>query len=200
MELRQIRYALSVAKERSFTRASKRLNISQSAVSTQIKLLESEVGFPLFRRGTRGIELTELGRTFLHEAERMVGYLLNLAETARRLRGDGYETLNLGMVSGAAQTFVPRIFHDFLNTIADVKLRLVMGSTRKIFQDLQEERIDAGIALEFGSRPLTGRAGLRSARCHRHGADRSAQTSADQIEAPDQRRCTGQRTDHHERA
>lgn len=117
-------------------------------MSAQIKLLESEVGFPLFRRGTRGIELTEAGRTFLHEAERMVGYLLNLAETARRLRGDGYETLNLGMVSGASQTFIPRIFQDFSNTIGDVKLRIVMGSTRKIFQDVQEEKIDAGIALE----------------------------------------------------
>jgi DNA-binding transcriptional LysR family regulator len=148
MELRQIRYALAVAKERSFTRASKRLNISQSAVSAQIKLLETEVGFPLFQRGTRGIELTEAGRSFLHEAERMVGYLLNLAETARRLRGDGYETLNLGMVSGAAQTFIPRIFQNLSNAVEGVKLRIVMGSTRKIFQDVQEEKIDGGIALE----------------------------------------------------
>ena len=117
-------------------------------MSAQIKLLEREIGFPLFWRGTRGIELTEAGRTFLHEAERMIGYLLNLAETARRLRGDALETLNLGMVSGVAQTFVPRIFDDFSNTIEEVKLRIVIGSTRKIFQDLQEERIDAGIALE----------------------------------------------------
>ena len=117
-------------------------------MSAQIKLLESEVGFPLFWRGTRGIELTEAGRTFLHEAERIVGYLLNLAETARRLRGDGAETLSLGMVSGATQTFIPRIFQDFSNTIEDVKLRIVVSSTRKIFQDLQEEQIEAGIALE----------------------------------------------------
>jgi DNA-binding transcriptional LysR family regulator len=151
MELRQIRYALSVAKERSFTRASKRLNISQSAVSAQIKLLEGEVGFPLFRRGTRGIELTEAGRTFLHEAERIISDSLNLAETARRLRGDSYETLNLGMVSGVPQTFVPHIFRDFSNTIRDVKLRILIGSTRRIFQDVQEEKIDAGIALESDS-------------------------------------------------
>ena len=62
MELRQLRYALSVAKERSFTRAATRLNVSQSAVSEQVSLLESEIGFPLFRRTSRGIELTERGR------------------------------------------------------------------------------------------------------------------------------------------
>ena len=67
MEFRAIRYALSVAKERSFTKAASRLNISQSAVSDQVRLLEDEVGFPLFRRTGRGIELTERGRTFLYE-------------------------------------------------------------------------------------------------------------------------------------
>jgi DNA-binding transcriptional LysR family regulator len=148
MELRQIRYALSVAKERSFTRASTRLNISQSAVSAQIRLLEDEIGFALFWRSTRGIELTEAGRTFLHEAERIVGDLLNLSETARRLRGGGAETLNLGMVSGAAQSFVPRIFRDLSRTDQDIKLRIIITPTRSIFRDLQEEKIDAGIAIE----------------------------------------------------
>ena len=72
MEFRQIRYALSVAKERSFTKAATRLNISQSAVSEQVRLLEDEIGFPLFRRTSRGIEVTERGRTFLYEAGRVV--------------------------------------------------------------------------------------------------------------------------------
>ena len=71
MEFREIRYALAVAKERSFTKAAARLNVSQSAVSEQVKLLEDEIGFPLFRRTSRGIELTERGRTFLYEAERV---------------------------------------------------------------------------------------------------------------------------------
>ena len=87
MEFREIRYALSVAKERSFTKAAARLNISQSAVSEQVRLLEDEIGFPLFRRTSRGIELTERGRTFLYEAERVVGDVLSLSDTARRLRG-----------------------------------------------------------------------------------------------------------------
>jgi DNA-binding transcriptional LysR family regulator len=148
MEFRQIRYALSVAKERSFTRASTRLSISQSAVSAQIRLLEDEIGFPIFWRSTRGIELTESGRTFLHEAERIVGDLLNLSETARRLRGGGSEALNLGMISGTAQTFVPRLFCDLPRTVRDNKLRIVITPTRNIFRDLQEEKIDAGIAIE----------------------------------------------------
>jgi DNA-binding transcriptional LysR family regulator len=102
----------------------------------------------LFWRSTRGVELTESGRTFLHEAERVAGDLLNLSEAARRLRGGGSETLNLAIVSGAAQSFVPRFFAEVSKTIQDVKLRIKIQPTRRIFEELHEERIDAGIAIE----------------------------------------------------
>jgi DNA-binding transcriptional LysR family regulator len=148
VELRQIRYALSVAKERSFTRASTRLHVSQSAVSAQIKLLEDEIGFTLFQRSTRGVEPTEAGRTFLYEAERIIGDLMTLSETARRLRGGQSETLNLGMVSGTAPIFIPKLFQNLTSTFRDVKVRLVTAPTQTIFSELQEERIDAGIAIE----------------------------------------------------
>jgi len=110
LDFRQLRYALSVSKERSFTKAAKRLNISQSAVSEQVKLLEEEIGFELFRRTSGGIESTDRGRTFLYESERVMGDLLSLSDTARRLRGALSDTLMIGMGSGMAQIFIPRIF------------------------------------------------------------------------------------------
>jgi DNA-binding transcriptional LysR family regulator len=148
LELRQIRYALSVAKERSFTRASVRLNVSQSAVSEQIKLLEDEIGFPLFRRTPRGVEVTERGRTFLYEAERVIGDVLSLSDTARRLRGAPSDTLTLGMGSGMAQIFMPRLFENLSGQLAGVRLEILTAPTKNIFNDLHEERIDAGIAIE----------------------------------------------------
>ena len=148
MEFREIRYALSVAKERSFTKAAARLNISQSAVSEQVRLLEEEIGFPLFRRTSRGIELTERGRTFLYEAERVVGDVLSLSETARRLRGAPSDTLTIGMGSGMAQMFMPRLFGDLKNILPGVRLEILTAPTKTIFDDLHEERLDAGIAIE----------------------------------------------------
>lgn len=147
MEFRPIRYALSVAKERSFTKAAARLNISQSAVSEQVRLLEDEVGFPLFRRTGRGIELTERGRTFLYEAERVAGDLLSLSDTARRLRGVPTDTLTLGMGSGMAPIFMPRLFRD-ADALQGLRLEIVTAPTKSIFNDLHEERIDVGIAIE----------------------------------------------------
>ena len=151
MEFRHIRYALSVAKERSFTNAAKRLNISQSAVSEQVRLLEDEIGFPLFRRTSRGIELTEQGRTFLYEAERVVGDVLSLSDTARKLRGAPSDTLTIGMGSGMAQIFMPRLFGDLNKILPGVRLEILTAPTKSIFDDLHEERIDAGIAIESDS-------------------------------------------------
>jgi DNA-binding transcriptional LysR family regulator len=146
LEFRQIRYALSVAKERSFTAAGRRLNISQSAVSEQVHLLEEEIGFSLFRRTPRGIELTEQGRTFLYEAERVVGDVLSLSDTARRLKGAPSDTLTIGMGSGVAQIFIPRLFRK--SVLPGVRLDILTAPTRTIFNDLHEERLDAGIAIE----------------------------------------------------
>jgi len=148
LDFRQLRYALSVAKERSFTKAAKRLNISQSAVSDQVKLLEEEIGFELFRRTSRGVESTDRGRTFLYESERVMGDLLSLSDTARRLRGAMQDTLTIGMGSGMAQIFIPRMFTDLKNNLPGVRLEILTAPTRSIFNELHEERMDAGIAIE----------------------------------------------------
>jgi DNA-binding transcriptional LysR family regulator len=148
LDFRQLRYALSVYKERSFTKAAKRLNISQSAVSEQVKLLEEEIGFELFRRTSRGIESTDRGRTFLYESERVMGDLLSLTDTARRLRGVVQDTLTIGMGSGMAQIFIPRMFTDLGNNLPDVRLEILTAPTKNIFNELHEERLDAGIAIE----------------------------------------------------
>jgi len=140
LDFRQLRYVLSVYKERSFTKAAKRLNISQSAVSEQVKLLEEEIGFELFHRTSRGIESTE--------SERVIGDLLSLSDTARRLRGALQDTLTIGMGSGMAQIFIPRMFTDLKNNLPGVRLEILTAPTKNIFNELHEERIDAGIAIE----------------------------------------------------
>ncbi len=145
-----------MAKERSFTRAATRLNVSQSAVSEQVSLLESEIGFPLFRRTSRGIELTERGRTFLYDAERVIGDVLSLSDTARRLRGAPSDALTLGMGSGMAQIFMPRLFRDLAGKLPAVRLEILTAPTKNIFNDLHEERVDAGIAIESDPERVPG--------------------------------------------
>lgn len=149
VEFRQIRYALAVAKDRSFTKAAERLNISQSAVSEQVKLLEAEIGFDLFRRTGRGIESTERGRMFLYEAERVASDVLGLTDVARRLSGVGVDTLMIGIGSGLAPILLPRLFPRD-NPHANLHLEIKTAPTRVIFDELHNERLDIGIIADVG--------------------------------------------------
>jgi DNA-binding transcriptional LysR family regulator len=126
MEIRQIRYALAVARERSFTGAAQRLHISQSSVSEQVALLEDEVGFKLFHRTGRGVETTERGRSFLAEADRVAREFVGLSDTARRLNGAAFETFTMGMGSGMAGLIVPRGLDHFADIFPGVQLRIVI--------------------------------------------------------------------------
>jgi DNA-binding transcriptional LysR family regulator len=148
VEFRQIRYALAVAKERSFTKAAKRVHISQSAVSDQVRLLEQDIGFALFKRTPQGIDVTDRGRTFLYEAERVASDLLSLSDTAKRLKGATTDTLTVGMGSGMAEIFMPRLFPRLNEILPGVRLELVTAPTKNIFNELHEERIDVGLAIE----------------------------------------------------
>jgi DNA-binding transcriptional LysR family regulator len=150
VELRQIRYALAVARARSFSRAAVRLSISQSAVSEQVKLLEEEIGFALFSRTTRGVAVTDRGRTYLQQAERVIGDVMNLGDTARYLRGGASDTLALGLGSGMARLLIPRLYANGRDALDGVRLNITTAPTRTVFEDLHEERIDVGIAVESG--------------------------------------------------
>src|SRR6185503_1925297 len=135
-------------------------------------------GFPLFRRTSRGIELTERGRTFLYEAERVVGDVLSLSDTARRLRGAPSDTLTIGMGSGMAQMFMPRLFGDLKNILPGVRLEILTAPTTTIFDDLRRSpRRTARCRHRHRVRSRTGtsRSGIRSPHGGGNGACRASE-------------------------
>lgn len=101
MELRHLRYFVAVADERNFTRAARRLGITQPSLSSQIRQLETEVGAPLLRRETRGVELTDAGKLLCEEA-RVILSSVERTKTgvARRARGETGK-INIGSAGAA---------------------------------------------------------------------------------------------------
>ncbi len=88
MELRQLRYFVAVAEELTFTRAARKLRISQPPLSAQMRHLEKELGTQLFRRLARGAELTDGGKLLLEQARIILKQVDDAAVGVRR-RGRG---------------------------------------------------------------------------------------------------------------
>lgn len=161
MDIRKLRYTLAVAREGSFTRAAQKVHISQSSISEQVKQLENIIGFEIFSRTGQGTELTDRGRIFLQEAERIYNELLGLSDVAKILQGEG-ETFAIAIASGLASLLVPECLSKFNKEIPDLRLEITTASTRRIFDQLHHQRIDTGIAVESDTRRIP--AGLRQIR------------------------------------
>lgn len=103
MELRQLRYFVTVAKLRNFSEASRQLNITQSTLSHQIIQLEGELGVELLVRETHHVRLTDIGAAFLPQAEKT---LSTAGSCIDRIRDDlKLETGELNL--GSTYTFLP---------------------------------------------------------------------------------------------
>ena len=83
MDLRQLRYFMTVAEEGHITRAAERLGIQQPPLSRLIKTIERELDVRLFIRRPRGVELTEAGSSFYREVSQVLAGLENAVETTK---------------------------------------------------------------------------------------------------------------------
>lgn len=102
VHVRDLRYFVAVAEELHFTRAAELLHISQPSLSKQIRALERDLGFPLFRRDRRTVALTDAGEALLPRARALLaGWDEALAEAARRARA-AEEMLRVGFQTSVA--------------------------------------------------------------------------------------------------
>ncbi|MFE3794159.1 LysR family transcriptional regulator [Nocardia tengchongensis] len=110
---RQLRYFIAIAEELSFTRAARRLGISQQCLSMQIKQLERTLDLMLFARTTRRIELTVAGSAFLADIERTLDSVDAAVDRARGIQRGECDRLVLGTLEGAALTLTDPILAAF---------------------------------------------------------------------------------------
>jgi DNA-binding transcriptional LysR family regulator len=107
MELRHLRYFVTVAEELNISRASARLRISQPAVSRQLRDLEEELGVELFHRGNSKLQLTDAGEAFLAHARDLLRRSTDAASDMARFRPKTGGKVTVGYIAPVLATLTP---------------------------------------------------------------------------------------------
>ena len=126
MELRHLRYFVSLAECLNFTRAAERVHVTQSTLSHQIAQLEQELGTALFERLARRVVLTEAGESFLAYAAKALKEVDQGVSDLKRAAGElsgvvrigATHTFNIGFEGGFLPIKVPGVFPNGLPAIA----------------------------------------------------------------------------------
>ncbi len=145
MELRQIRYFQCVARELSFTKAARILHIAQPPLSRQIKMLEEELGVAVFERLGRGIALTDAGRYFLDQTEKMTQRLEETINATRRIGKNDRIWFGVGFVPSTLYGHMPALIRQLRQLNTQVEIGLVEMTTLQQFEALKSGRIDIGV-------------------------------------------------------
>jgi DNA-binding transcriptional LysR family regulator len=139
--MRQMRVFAAVARNLSFTRAARELHLTQPAVSQQVKLLEEEVGMPLFEHIGRKVHLAPAGVELLRYTEQAMELLRQANESLSAMRGLKRGVLKLGAVS-TAKYFAPSLLSAFKPAYPEVTIQFAVGNREEIIKQLAANEID----------------------------------------------------------
>lgn len=150
MTLTELRYVVTLARERHFGRAAERCHVSQPTLSVAVKKLEDELGIPLFERSKSSIRVTETGQRIIEQAQRV----LDQVGVIRDMAQDGKNQLNSPLKVGAIYTIGPYLFPHLLPELRraapDMSLYIEENYTASLRQKLRHSELDAIIvALPF---------------------------------------------------
>lgn len=141
----QLRYFLAVVETGSFTKAAKRVFVTQPTLSAGIKKLELDLGSKLFDRTSRRVFLTESGTRFVPHAKSIL-YQLNLAEADIKSTGRSH-LLRLGVLMTIPSSIVANILSAFNREISGLVTELFDGTEQEIQNRLDEGKIDIALTI-----------------------------------------------------
>jgi len=148
MELRHLRYFISVAQELNFSRAAQKLHTAQPSLSQQIKDLEENLNLKLFHRTKRKVELTEGGIKFLEYARNTVAQADNAINLARKTAREQRNTIKIGFIPVVEIKILPFILPSFRFEHPDLKLELQSLNDITQIRALEEGELDIGFIRE----------------------------------------------------
>ena len=142
MELRHLRYFITVAEELNFSKAALKLYTAQPSLSQQIKDLEQDVGVQLLYRTKRKVELTEEGAVFLEQARLTLAQADKAVAMARQVLHAKQQTLSVGFMPIVEIEIFPKILPNLRIQSPDLKIKLFSLNSSQQIQALKKGELD----------------------------------------------------------
>lgn len=145
MELRQLRYFLTLADELHFGRAAHRLHLSQSALSQQVQAMERQLEVPLLVRNSRRVELTAAGRALYERAGAVLDLADAAAEATRQAGLAGRRRLTVGFIGNGLAERTTRLLRGFEAALPDTDIALRHLGLAEHLQALRHGEVDLAL-------------------------------------------------------
>lgn len=145
MDFTNLKTFLSVLNNRSFTKASRQLLLTQPAVSIQIKSLEEELGVKLFELSGKKVIPTEAGRILEYYARQIFSILREMNEALDEIKGLKRGTIRIGASTTVGFYILPVIISKFKSKYPGIRIDLMICNTAKIEDEIINDEIDIGI-------------------------------------------------------
>ena len=149
LNYKHLRYFWTVANEGSIARASESLHITPQTISGQLKLLDEEVGEPLFQRAGRGLVMTDTGRLVKQYADDIFSLGSELSQMVRGRQAE-QSVLNVGIVKSIAKLIAYRVLQPAIKAEQPVHLVCIEGDLENLLAELAVHRLD----LVISDRPI----------------------------------------------
>lgn len=153
MEFRQLRYFVAVAEEGNIGKAARRLHVSQPPISRQIQYLEQELKAQLLVRTTKGVSLTEAGKTFLEDARKILAQMDRAKERSQAADRGEIGQLEVGFFGSVIYNTVPAALRAFQNSLPEAKVAIKRLGKDAQINALQEGSIHVGFGRYYSDTP-----------------------------------------------
>ena len=147
MDIKHLRYFVTVAEEQSFTRAAERLWVAQPGLSQHVRALERELDVQLFERLNRGVALTDAGVVFLAKARAAIAAVEDALETGRSAGTGHVGHVRLGFTPAARDGLMVRLLDALRTERPGIAASVIEAQCGALLRDLRDARLDAVVVL-----------------------------------------------------
>lgn len=145
MTIVQLQYILSLAQHKSFTIAAEKCFVTQPTLSMQIQKLEEELDVLIFDRSKKAVEITEVGKKIIAQAQQVVDETERIKDIVSQYKGYVGGDFKLGIIPTITSTLLPMFLNNFIKKYPDVHLKIEELSTQDAITNIKNGILDAAI-------------------------------------------------------